>query len=91
MGKRLLTREEVAVIREKMLPRINKEYRDVVALFNLLAERLAVLDGDDLYLPEDEQKRLLKRVSVNLAELVEAAVELRRYVGGVKRRLNVDD
>jgi len=90
LGKRLLTGEETRMIQHKYLPAINKEYRDVVRLFALVAERQALIDGEELYLSAEDQRVLLRRIKKNLRELEASVRELMKYFNDVAKRVSVD-
>ena len=89
MGKSLLTREEITLIQNKYLPTINREYRDVVRFISLVAEKQAELEGDELYLSDNDQTRLLRKVGLNVLELENAVKNLKQYLIVIKNRLDL--
>jgi len=87
MGKSVLTREEITMLQQKLLPAINKEYRDVVKLISLVAEKQGEVDGDELFFSDVDQLTLLRRVWVNVVELDSSVKAFKQYLVSVKNRL----
>lgn len=85
----MLTREEITLLRTRYLPAIHKEYRDVVDSLNLIADALKQIDGDEIYICDVDQMRLLKKMGVNVLELETAVKNLKLYLKNIAIRLNI--
>lgn len=85
----LLTREEITMLRMTHLAAIHKEYRDVVESLNAVADAFKKMDGDELYICDADQVRLLKKMGVNVLELEAAVKDLKLYLKNIAMRLNV--
>ena len=88
-AKSLLTREEITMLRMNHLQAIHKEYRDVVQSLNIIADAYKKLDGDELYICEEDQIRLLKQMGKNVLELEAAVKNLKLYLRDIAIRLNL--
>jgi len=89
MGRSLLTEEEKTMIRTKYLPNIYKEYRDVAKFFVLVSDHTVKVDDELLYLSDEDQIKLLKRMGVNALELRTAVQAMLQYLIGIRDRLEI--
>ena len=87
--KSLLTNEEIIMLRTKFIPDIHKEYKDVVDSLNLVATALKSIDGDELYIDNATQIRLLKKMGKQVIELEVATKEMKRYLRKIAIRLEL--
>ena len=88
-SRSLLTKEEVVMLRTKYLGDVHKEYRDVVQALNLVADALKSIDGDEMYVCDADQIRLLKNMGKQVIELEAAAKALKLYVRDIAIRLGL--
>ena len=77
------------MLRMNHLQAIHKEYRDVVQSLNIIADAYKKLDGDELYICEEDQIRLLKQMGKNVLELEAAVKNLKLYLRDIAIRLNL--
>jgi len=85
----LLAREEITLLRTKYLADIHKEYKDVVHSLNLVADSLKSLDGDEIYICDADQVKLLKAMGRNVLELEASVKALKLYLRDVAVRLDI--
>jgi len=88
-SKSLLTREEITLLRMNHLQAIHREYRDVVQSLNLIADALKSIDGDDMYICEADQIRLLRKMGSNVLELEAAVKAMKLYLRDIATRLGI--
>ena len=88
-NKSLLTNEEIIMLRTKFIPDIHKEYKDVVDSLNLVATALKSIDGDELYIDNATQIRLLKKMGLQVIELEVASKKLKLYLRNITTRLGL--
>ena len=87
--KSLLTKEEIVMLRTKHLQAVYKEYRDIVELLNLVTDKLKTIDGSDVYVGDDDQRRFLREIGRNVLELEGAVRELKLYLRDTAARLKI--
>jgi hypothetical protein len=85
----VLTREEITTIQQRYLPAIFGEYRDIVEAVNRIAKRAAEIDGSEIYLCEEDQRRLLVKVGTNVLELEDEVRALKLYLRDIATRLGM--
>ena len=88
-SKSLLTQEEIVMLRTKFIPNIHKEYKDVVDSLNLVATALKSIDGDELYIDDATQIRLLKKMGAQVIELEAASKAMKLYLRAIAIRLGL--
>ena len=85
----LLVREEIILLRTKYLADVYAEYKDVVHSLNLVADSLKSLDGNEIYICEADQVRLLKAMGKNVLELGTSVNALKLYLRDIVIRLGL--
>ena len=77
------------MLRTKYIADVHKEYRDVVQALNLVADALRSIDGDEMYVCNTDQIRLLRKMGTQVIELEAAAKALKLYVRDIAIRLGL--
>jgi type II secretory ATPase GspE/PulE/Tfp pilus assembly ATPase PilB-like protein len=88
-AKPVLTIEEITLIQQRYLPEIFGEYRDVVELVNRIVKRAAEIDGSDIYLSEEDQRRILVKIGTSVLELEGSVKDLKLYLRNIAIRLGM--
>ena len=87
--RRLLKVEEVTMLQKHHIPKIYGEYHDIVEAVNALVKRMAHIEGDDIYLSDADQVRLLKKIGKQVIELENAAKDMKLYLRDIAIRLDL--
>jgi len=83
----ILRREEVILLRTKYLPKLHEKYVALVNDLNMIAERTAADEDGDIWLTEQQQRRILRKLYRDGKALSIANNVLKAYLRQVFERL----
>jgi len=83
----ILRREEITLLRNNYIPKLHEKYKALINDLNMLAERAAADEDTDIWLTEQQQRRILRKLYKDTRAIATANNLLRTYLRDVFARL----
>lgn len=86
---RVIKKGERKHIAQTLLPRINQNYRELVRLHNILAEKPIEVGGNAVGLSAVDQKRVIRQMVKEINKIIDHGKDLKMYLRIIARREDV--
>lgn len=83
----IIRRDELTRLRTNYLPKLHERYKELINDLNMIAERAAVDEDGDIWLTEQQQRKILRKLYRDAKALSTANNLLKAYLRQVFQRL----